>query len=63
MKEILSFFTAETILCLLLVPLDIFFLVKSATQNKQKEFKYTVLAVIVLLFMLVLIIKYLKYII
>lgn len=60
MEEILSFFTAEAIVCLALVPLDVFLLVKSATQNKQKEFKYTVLAVIVLLFMLVLIIKYLK---
>lgn len=60
MKEILSFFTVETIVCLLLVPLDVFLLIKSATTDKRNERIYTVLSETVLFIMLVLIIKYLK---
>lgn len=60
MDEILSFFTVETIVCLALVPLDIFFLIGSITPNKKKERIYTILTVIVLLIMAVLLIKYLK---
>lgn len=60
MKEVLSFFAAETIVCLLLAPLDVFLLIKSATPNKAKERIYTVLSGTVLFIMLVLIIKYLK---
>lgn len=60
MEEILSFFTVETIACLTLVPLDIFFLIKSTTPNKRKELIYTILTVTVLLVMLILLIKYLK---
>lgn len=61
MDETLSFFTAETIVCLTLVPLDVFFLIGSITPNKKKERIYTILAVTVLLVMLALLIKYLKY--
>ena len=61
MDETLSFFTAETIVCLTLVPLDVFFLIGSITPNKKKECIYTILAVTVLLVMLALLIKYLKY--
>lgn len=60
MEEILSFFTAEAIVCLTLVPLDIFFLIKSMTPNKRKELIYTILTVTVLLAMLILLIEYLK---
>lgn len=60
MEEILSFFTAEAIVCLALVPLDIFFLIKSMTPNKRKELIYTILTVTVLLVMLILLIEYLK---
>ena len=60
MDEILSFFTAEAIVCLALVPLDIFFLIKSMTPNKRKELIYTILTVTVLLVMLILLIEYLK---
>lgn len=60
MEEILSFFTAEAIVCLALVLLDIFFLIKSMTPNKRKELIYTILTVTVLLVMLILLIEYLK---
>ena len=60
MEEILSFFTAEAIVCLALVPLDIFLLIKSMTPNKRKELIYTILTVTVLLVMLILLIEYLK---
>ena len=60
MEEILSFFTAEAIVCLALVPLDIFFLIKSMTPNKRKELIYTILTVTVSLVMLILLIEYLK---
>lgn len=60
MEEILSFFTAEAVVCFALVPLDIFFLIKSITPNKKKERIYTILTLVILLVMLVLLIKYLK---
>ena len=60
MEEILSFFTAEAIVCLALVPLDIFFLIKSMTPNKRKELIYTILTVTVLLVISILLIEYLK---
>lgn len=61
MDEILSFFTVETIVCLTLVPIDIFFLIGSITPNKKKERIYTILNLVILLIMLALLIKYLKY--
>ena len=60
MAEMLSFFTAEAIVCLLLVPLDVFLLIKSATPNKAQGRKYTTISEVVLLIMLILVIKYLK---
>lgn len=60
MNEILYFFAPETIACLSLVPLGMFFLIKSISQNKKKELIYTILTVVVLLVVFVLLIKCLK---
>lgn len=60
MKNVLYFFTAETIVCLALAPFEVFFLMLSITQNKKKEIVYTILSVTVLLIMLVLVTKYLN---
>lgn len=60
MEEVLSFFPIETIICLSLMPFEIFFIIKSATKNRRQEFIYTNLAVAVLLVMLIILIKYLK---
>lgn len=60
MKDVLYFFTTETIVCLALCPFEVFFLMLSITQNKKKEIVYTTLSVIVLLIMLVLVTKYLN---
>lgn len=60
MKEILSFFPIETIICFALLPLEIFLIIKSATQNRRQEIIYTNLAAAVLLIMFIITVKYLK---
>lgn len=60
MKEILSFFPIETIICFALLPLEMFFIIKSATQNRRQEFIYSLLSEAVLLIMLIITVKYLK---
>ena len=60
MKNVLSFFPIETIICLALLTLEIFLIIKSATQNRRHEIIYTNLAVAVLLIMFIITVKYLK---
>lgn len=72
MEEVLSFFPIETLICLALMPFEIFFIMKSATdleiyfsiksamKNRRQEFIYSILADAVLLTMLIIVIKYLK---
>jgi hypothetical protein len=54
------FLTAENIICLALVPVEIFLIIKSATPDKAKEKIYTRLSVFVLSIMIILITRYLK---
>jgi hypothetical protein len=60
MKNVLYFFTAETIVCFALAPFEVLFLILSITQNKKKEIVYTTLSATVLLIMFFLVTKYLN---
>lgn len=60
MKDALLFFSVESLICLALVPFEIFLIIKSATPDKAKEKIYTRLSVIVLTVMIILITRYLK---
>lgn len=60
MEELLSLFPIESIIVLALTLVEIFLMSKSATKNRRQEIIYTNLAVVVLLIMLIIMVKYLK---